>query len=241
MRLTLRTLLAWKDGVLPPGERESLGEKVEASQVARHLVDRIRAVVANPDLAAPRINAKGLSADANSVAEYLDNALAAERLEAFETICLESDMHLAEVSACHEILAEVARDPAVIAPLDDKRRRALLESIEHRIQSRTGILLGGAASVSAADSKAGAAGAARGRRDAGGSLVAAPAAATDRPRVPWGAWALLGSALLLLIALGLFLAQAVGMFRLPAADRPAVAVAREEAAVEEPEIGRAHV
>lgn len=233
MRLTLRTLLAWKDGVLPPEERNSLGEKVEASQVARHLVERIRTVVGNAQLSSARIGAKGLVADANSVAEYLDNVLPAERLEAFETICLESDMHLAEVSACHEILAEVARDPAVIAPLDEPRRRALLESIEHRIQSRTGIVLGGAASVSAPSTNAGAVGTARttGRRgDTAAPHVAAPAGGTERGRVPWGAWALLGSALLLLVALGLFFAQTAGLLRTPGTSRPPIAAAKAGAA-----------
>lgn len=229
MRLTLRTLLAWKDGVLPPEERESLGEKVDASQVARHLVERIHTVVANPALSSPRIGAKGLVADANSVAEYLDNSLPAERLEAFETICLESDMHLAEVSASHEILAEVARDPEVIAPLDERRRRSLLESIEHRIQSRTGIVLGGAASPAALSAEAGvtAAHSRAGRREGAGPPVSAPASRAERQRVPWGAIALLGSALLLLVSLGLFFAQASGVFRRTDAARPPVVVAKE--------------
>ena len=42
MRLTLRTLLAWLDGVLPAEEQRELGEKVAAHQVATHLADRIR-------------------------------------------------------------------------------------------------------------------------------------------------------------------------------------------------------
>jgi hypothetical protein len=34
MRLTLRTLLAWLDAVLPADEQVQLGEKVSASQTA---------------------------------------------------------------------------------------------------------------------------------------------------------------------------------------------------------------
>lgn len=232
MRLTLRTLLAWKDGVLPQEERDSLGEKVNASQVARQLIERINAVVGSANVASPRIGAKGLVADANSVAEYLDNALPAERLESFETICLESDMHLAEVAACHEILAEVARDPAVIAPLDEPRRQALLESIEHRIQSRTGIVLGGAASEPVRSGTTGAARSAGRRGDAAGPRVAAPSggSATAKP-VPWGAWTLLGSALLLLVTLAMFFAQAAGLLRGPGAARPRGAV--DEVAAEQ--------
>ena len=54
MRLTLRTLLAWLDTVLPPSEQQALGEKVAASPIAPQLIARIRDVVERPVLAAPR-------------------------------------------------------------------------------------------------------------------------------------------------------------------------------------------
>lgn len=100
MRLTLRTLLAWLDHILPEDEQKELGDKVTGSTMAQLLVDRIRKVIERPAISAPKVDGKGLAADANSVAEYLTNTLDSEQLESFERICVESDMHLAEVAAC---------------------------------------------------------------------------------------------------------------------------------------------
>ena len=135
MRLTLRTLLAWLDGVLPDDEQQQLGAKVSSSTVATHLVERIRTAVGRTAIGAPRPDGKGLTEDPNSVAEYLDNTLSAEQLEAFERICIESEVHLAEVAACHGLLAEVARDPAAESGLHQDERE--------RIQQRLRGLLAG--------------------------------------------------------------------------------------------------
>jgi hypothetical protein len=132
MRLTLRTLLAWLDDVLPAPDRQALGDKVAASPVAPRLIERIRRVVAQPGLSAPVPTGRGLTDDANSVAEYLDNTLPSDRLESFERICIESDLHLAEVAACHGLLAEVARNPHVALPLDEAGRQRLLGAMNHR-------------------------------------------------------------------------------------------------------------
>ena len=113
MRLTLRTLLAWLDGVLPGDEQQQLSTKVASSAFATQLVERIRTAVGRTAIGAPQPDGRGLTEDPNSVAEYLDNTLLSEQLEAFERICLESEVHLAEVSACHGLLAEVSRDPAL--------------------------------------------------------------------------------------------------------------------------------
>lgn len=242
MRLTLRTLLAWVDAVLPPEEQRQLGAQVGESAVARQLVERIGAVVASDQVGAPRLGAKGLAGDANSVAEYLDNVLPPERLESFETICLESDMHLAEVAACHAILAEVAREPSVLHPLDAAGRRALLESIAHRMQAHPEVLLGGAAAPVP--------GAKEGRRErvtSGGEkradgLTRSPVA-VDRVRekgrrIPWGAWGTFAASLLLLGVLGFFFARSAGLLRLapkaPRAPEADVAAALAEPPADEP-------
>lgn len=129
MRLTLRTLLAWIDGVLAGEQRDEIGAKVEGSPVAPKLIARIRNVVARPGLPAPRVDGRGLAEDPNTTAEFLDNVLAPDRLEAFERICIDSDIHLAEAADCHALLAELARTPDAIEPLDRKLRRRLRERL----------------------------------------------------------------------------------------------------------------
>lgn len=242
MRLTLRTLLAWVDAVLPPEDQRQLGAQVGESAVARQLVERIGAVVASDQVGAPRLGAKGLAGDANSVAEYLDNVLPHERLESFETICLESDMHLAEVAACHAILAEVAREPSVLHPLDAAGRRALLESIAHRMQAHPEVLLGGAAAPVP--------GAKEGRRErvtSGGekradgltrSPVAVDRAREKGRRTPWAAWGTFAASLLLLGVLGVLFARSAGLLRrtpkAPRAPEADVAMAPAEPPAAEP-------
>jgi len=133
MRLTLRTLLAWLDGVLTPEEQRQLGERVAGSTVATHMADRIRTAVGRTMIGAPRVDAKGIADDVNSVAEYLDNALASEQLEPFERICIESEVHLAEVASCHGMLAEVSRSGAAADTLSAEERHHLQDRVQRRL------------------------------------------------------------------------------------------------------------
>ena len=218
MRLTLRTLLAWLDTVLTPAEQQALGEKVAGSPVAPQLIARIRDVVERPVLAAPRPAGRGLADDANSVAEYLDNTLPPERLETFERICIDSDIHLAEVAACHGILAEIARDPQVAAPLDPAGRRRLLEAIRHQIESPPGDAEHDAAVGLARSLRAALVAAEDGA--ACDTVLGSPPVvrsqsptAATRPRAPLAAWLSAAVALLLLAGLGGFLVWSLGRDR----------------------------
>ena len=125
MRLTLRTLLAYLDDILPPAETKELGEKIAASPVASELVDRIRDVMRKRRLTAPDPDGSGGGIEPNLVAEYLDNVLSPERVADVERICLESDVNLAEAAASHQILTLVLGEPVEISSRLRERMYAL--------------------------------------------------------------------------------------------------------------------
>jgi hypothetical protein len=132
MRLTLHTLLAYLDDVLSPPEAEELRDRIDKSEFATTLVQRIRHTVKRLRLSAPKLDGHGLGADPNTVAEYLDSAMPAEQVVDFEKVCLESDVHLAEVAACHQILAKVLHgSPAQVS--DELRHRIYALPTQRRI------------------------------------------------------------------------------------------------------------
>ncbi len=105
MRLTLRTLLAYRDHVLNPNELDDLHKRVQQSEMAGKLLRRIDSLGSRQNILAPRIDGRGLGGDANTIAEYLDDTLQSEKVPELERICLESDIQLAELADCHRILA----------------------------------------------------------------------------------------------------------------------------------------
>lgn len=125
MRLTLRTLLAYLDDVLEPGEAREIGQKIQDSPVAAALVSRIREVMRRRRLTAPDIDGPEQGVNPNIVAQYLDNSLTDDLVADMERVCLESDVQLAEVAACHQILTLVLGEPADVSPLQRERLLAL--------------------------------------------------------------------------------------------------------------------
>lgn len=180
MRLTLRTLLSWKDGMLEAEEARDLAAKVKASDGARQIVAKIADAVGRPTLTASPPDAVGFATAANTTAEYLDNVLPADQLERYERLCYASDAQLAETAACHEMLATWSREPRI--PLDPAARSRLLAAIRSRAT----------AAAPASDPV-----------PAPMEPVRRPAAAPSRPvRAPLSAWLLVAAAALLLLALG---------------------------------------
>jgi hypothetical protein len=135
MRLTLRTLLAYLDDTLEPEEAKLIGQKVAESPVALELIERIRKVTRRRSLAPPPALGSESHLDPNTVAEYLDSALPPEELAQVEQKCLEDDVHLAEVAACHQILTLILSEPARV-PAPARQRMYRLnrgkESIPYR-------------------------------------------------------------------------------------------------------------
>lgn len=225
MRLTLRTLLAWIDGVLPPAEREELAGKVAESPVAPKLIERIRQAV--EDAPPPPVGGRSEADDPNAVAEYLDNVLPIEQLEPFERHCLESPAALGEVAACHRILADVARHPESVEPLagDPRRRliRRVAEGLAHSASERHPATLESEAAAAAAAIASTVEHAPRAK-------AAAPRG-PDEPRASVWAWISAAAAIALLAILGGLLARSIWPSR-PDANREVAAVpgmARPEA------------
>ena len=126
MRLTLRTLLAYLDDTLEAGEIKQIGQKVAESDTAQELIARIKQVTRRRRLTTPPDGGPGERFDANLVAEYLDNELSSEQVAELEKVCLESDVHLSEIAACHQILTLVLGEPALVPPTAKRRMYALV-------------------------------------------------------------------------------------------------------------------
>lgn len=195
MRLTLRTLLAYLDDVLDPTSAKDIGQRIQENSAAMEQVERIRAVLRKRRIGAPEIAGPGSGPDPNIVAEYLDNTLTPEAIAELEKLCLDSDMHLAEAAASHQILSIVLGEPIEV-PATLKERMYAVGHVTRSIET--------VPAADAARSGAVAAGAA-----AGAGVVAAGApssAARIEPQIPdylrrkpWGSRITAG----LLVALGL--------------------------------------
>src|SRR5262245_559736 len=131
MRLTLRTLLAYLDDTLEPSQAKLIGQKVAESDTAQELIARIKQVTRRRRLTTPPpAGGPGGKIDANTIAEYLDNSVSAEQLAEVEQICLASDVHLAEVAACHQILTLIMGEPALVPPTAKQRMYTLVKGPE---------------------------------------------------------------------------------------------------------------
>lgn len=116
MRLTLRTLLAYMDDILDSRDQDDLARQVDESEKATELIHRTRDAMRRLRLGAPPVMGDGMDLDPNATAEYLDNTMPADDMTEYQQVCLDSDVHLAEVASCHHILTMVLGEPAEIDP-----------------------------------------------------------------------------------------------------------------------------
>jgi hypothetical protein len=151
VRLTLRTLLAYLDDTLEPAQAKVIGQKIAESPTAQELIDRIKEVVRRRRLMPPPITGPDAKLDPNTIAEYIDSVLPADQLADVEETCLESDVYLAEIAACHQILTIILSEPALVPPTAKQRMYALIqgpEAIPYRKAGRSGAEDGAAATSS---------------------------------------------------------------------------------------------
>lgn len=115
MRLTLRTLLALRDGVLDRRDAADLEQRLRQSTTAQAIEKRIAAVVSDRRISSLSVDERGFALDANDVARFLDDTLPADRVPEFERKCLENNALLAEAAACHEVLTRALQDAVPIS------------------------------------------------------------------------------------------------------------------------------
>ncbi|MCA9215234.1 MAG: hypothetical protein KDB27_19335 [Planctomycetales bacterium] len=101
MRLTLRTLIAFRDQVLPEAQQNQLAERIRELDFAQQLLNRCESLRSSSG-----ISDALWSLDANITANYLDSVLDVSATEQFEQVALTDDNLLSEVAECHEILAD---------------------------------------------------------------------------------------------------------------------------------------
>lgn len=127
IRLTLRTLLAYIDDTLEPDEARVLGRKVAESEEAQKIIERIKQATRRRGLGSPAAaGTDDIGSNPNVVSEYLSDNLDPEQVGELEEACLESDLHLAEVAACHQILTVILTDPVRVPPTANQRMYKLV-------------------------------------------------------------------------------------------------------------------
>ena len=132
MRLTLRTLLAYRDGVLDPKDAAVLEAKIQESSTAQQISQRIEQDMRNRKIAPIPVDAREFGFEANRVAEFLDDTIPTETLPEMERQCLENSMLLCEIGCCHQILSRALTIPATIPnSLRQRVRNLTSQPISH--------------------------------------------------------------------------------------------------------------
>lgn len=134
MRLTLRGLLAYLDDRLAHSTASQISEHIQENDKVRQLTDRIKRVVrrrrlSTPDVAERQDLPPHHQDDPNEVAAFLDGQMSQEQEADFEQICIDTDVYLAEVAACHQIMT-LGIQAVKVPPLARQRMYGLVEGPE---------------------------------------------------------------------------------------------------------------
>src|SRR5439155_10567351 len=115
---------------LEPAQAKLIGQKVAESEAAQALIGRIKLVTRRRRLTTPPLSGPGAKFDPDTIAAYLDNVLPADQVAGLEETCLASDVHLAEVAACHQVLTLFLGEPALVPPTARQRMYGLIQGRE---------------------------------------------------------------------------------------------------------------
>ena len=111
MKPDLRSLLAHSSLFAEPGVGQEQDRALQSAAM-RRIIQRVRKVIACPDLAIP-LAASQAVVDPNTIGEYLDGVLSPDRAAEIEELCLAADKYLAEVAGCQQVLYKTAETSEV--------------------------------------------------------------------------------------------------------------------------------
>src|SRR5262245_23702371 len=132
MRLTLRTLLPNMNKIPNPANPKDPTKKTKTTNSANNHTPRTKNTTRRPRPTPPQVVGTGMGLDPVTVAVYLVDTLPPDAVADFERICLESEVHLAEVASAHHVLTMVLGEPAEVDPLARQRMYGIPAEAERR-------------------------------------------------------------------------------------------------------------
>lgn len=121
MRLTLRTLLAYRERLLDPQSAREIEQKIAESPQAQELAGRLDCILADAQFSAPDPHGAFQPIPPNLMAQYLDQETTPEQTLGVEQVCMGSDLYLAEVAECLRLLNQPSSQPATVSPAARER------------------------------------------------------------------------------------------------------------------------
>ena len=114
MRLSLKTILAYVDRLFDAEYQPAVEKRIIGEEASARLIERVQNLICAADLSVPGRIGEKEELPPNLVAAYLDHQLSEAEQTQFESICLRSDVFLAETACAHQILTSALGQPARI-------------------------------------------------------------------------------------------------------------------------------